>query len=79
MAKPHILVIEDDEDIRELVGYNLEKEGFRVVQAESGEKGLKAANEKLPNLIILDLMLPDMDGFGSAAGSSSSLRHSRFR
>lgn len=63
MAKLHALAIEDDEDILELISYNLEKEGFRVTRADSGEKGLKAAREKNPNLAILDLMLPDIDGF----------------
>jgi len=57
-----ILVIEDEEDIRELVRYNLEQENFSVSEAESGEAGLKAATQKKPDLILLDLMLPGKDG-----------------
>ena len=62
MAKEQILVIEDEEDILALVHYNLAKEGFRVQTATSGEDGLKAAQETPPDLILLDLMLPGMDG-----------------
>lgn len=57
-----ILIIEDEEDIRELVRYNLERERFRVIGAASGEEGLKKALEKPPALILLDLMLPGKDG-----------------
>ncbi len=62
MSKEHILVIEDEEDILALVHYNLSREGFRVSCAQSGEEGLKAARELAPDLIVLDLMLPGMDG-----------------
>lgn len=62
MAKTQILIIEDEEDIRELVRYNLERENFSVSEAESGEAGLKAASQKKPDLILLDLMLPGKDG-----------------
>ncbi|MDK2858022.1 MAG: two-component system, OmpR family, phosphate regulon response regulator PhoB [Verrucomicrobiota bacterium] len=62
MAKKQILVIEDEEDIRELVRYNLEREGFGVLEAESGEDGLNAAAQNKPDLILLDLMLPGKDG-----------------
>ena len=57
-----ILVVDDEEDIRELVRYNLSKAGFNVVTAASGEEGLLSAQEIKPNLIILDIMLPGMDG-----------------
>ncbi len=60
--KRQILVIEDEEDIRELVRYNLEQENFAVTEAESGEAGLKAVLRKAPDLILLDLMLPGKDG-----------------
>jgi len=60
--KQGILIIEDDEDIRELVRYNLERENFAVTVAESGEEGLKAVAKKKPDLILLDLMLPGKDG-----------------
>jgi len=62
MAKEKILVIEDEEDILELVRYNLTKEGYIITGATSGEKGLKAIDKELPDLIILDLMLPKIDG-----------------
>jgi len=62
MAKESILVVEDEEDILELVKYNLAKEGYRVNGAASGEVGLKTARSTLPDLIVLDLMLPGIDG-----------------
>ena len=62
MAKEHILVVEDEDDIQELVRYNLAKEGYRVAQALSGEEGFKAAKSHSPDLIVLDLMLPGLDG-----------------
>ena len=62
MAKEHILVVEDEEDILELVRYNLMKEGYRVTGVLTGEEGLKAARSQPPDLIVLDLMLPGMDG-----------------
>jgi two-component system phosphate regulon response regulator PhoB len=61
-AKTQILIIEDEEDIRELVRYNLERENFAVIEAESGEAGLKSVSQKKPDLILLDLMLPGKDG-----------------
>lgn len=62
MAKTNILIIEDEEDIRELVKYNLQRENFDVLEAESGEEGLKLAERVPPDLILLDLMLPGKDG-----------------
>lgn len=61
-TKTQILIIEDEEDIRELVRYNLERENFSVSEAGSGEAGLKAVAHKKPDLILLDLMLPGKDG-----------------
>jgi len=63
MARPSILVIEDEPDILELVRYNLAKEGYGVVGAETGEDGLAEARAQVPDLILLDLMLPGVDGF----------------
>src|SRR5690349_11848905 len=57
-----VLVVEDEPDIRELVKYNLEREGFHVVEAENGEQGLAAVQRDKPALVLLDLMLPGMDG-----------------
>ena len=60
--KKHILVIEDEEDVIELLRYNLTREGFGVATATRGETGLQAVLQKRPDLILLDLMLPGMNG-----------------
>lgn len=57
-----ILIVEDEQDIRELLAYNLEKEGYATVQAADGKEGLELARSRKPDLILLDLMLPKMDG-----------------
>jgi len=62
MAKENILVVDDEEDILELVRYNLAKEGYRVTGVGSGEDCLKVARVDNPDLIVLDLMLPGLDG-----------------
>jgi two-component system phosphate regulon response regulator PhoB len=62
MSKEKILVIEDEEDILELLEYNLRKEGYAVTCVTSGEEGLERAASGTPDLILLDLMLPGMDG-----------------
>jgi two-component system alkaline phosphatase synthesis response regulator PhoP len=62
VAKETILVVEDEEDILELLRYNLAKEGYGVIGAATGEEALKAARERLPDLVLLDLMLPGLDG-----------------
>jgi two-component system phosphate regulon response regulator PhoB len=62
MAKCKILVVEDDEDIRELVRFNLVREGHRVFAVSTGEEALDLARKERPDLIVLDLMLPGMDG-----------------
>lgn len=62
MAKTSILVVDDEEDIRELVGFNLAKEGYELLFASTGEKALETAQTKLPGLVVLDLMLPGVDG-----------------
>lgn len=60
MAK--ILIIDDEEDIRTLLEYNLKKEGFEVLTAENGEQGIEVAKTFVPDLIVLDVMMPGMDG-----------------
>ncbi len=60
--QPVILVVEDDDDIRELVAFSLEEEGYRVEQAADGLRGQDMAETIKPDLIILDLMLPGRDG-----------------
>jgi two-component system alkaline phosphatase synthesis response regulator PhoP len=62
LNKELVLVIDDEVHILELIKYNLEKEGYRVITCETGEQGLEAIEREAPNLLILDLMLPDIDG-----------------
>ena len=62
MAKETILLIEDEKNIAELVKYNLEQEGFLMQHASRGDTGLEQARKSKPDLIILDLMLPGLDG-----------------
>lgn len=57
-----ILIVDDEDDILEFVGYNLRKEGYQVYTATNGRNAIKIAKEKLPHLIILDVMMPEMDG-----------------
>ena len=60
--KNRILIIEDESDIGELLEYNLQKEGYDTILANNGESGLEIARKEKPNLLILDLMLPGIDG-----------------
>ena len=62
MKREKILAIEDEPDILELIHYNLEREGFRVLTARDGEDGMRIARQESPDLVLLDLMLPAMDG-----------------
>lgn len=62
MYKKTVLVVEDEEDILELLTFNLTREGFKVVGMVSGEEGLKAARTLRPDLLVLDLMLPGLNG-----------------
>jgi two-component system, OmpR family, alkaline phosphatase synthesis response regulator PhoP len=62
MVRQAVLVVEDEEDIRELVSYNLLKEGYQVAGVASGEDALAAVQSKTPDLILLDIMLPGLDG-----------------
>lgn len=62
MARERLLIIEDEEDIQELIKVNLSGEGYSCLCADSGEEGLNKAVSDLPELILLDLMLPGMDG-----------------
>ena len=58
-----VLVVDDEEDIVEFVSYNLQLEGYEIFRAGNGMEALNQARKHLPDLILLDLMLPDMDGF----------------
>ncbi len=62
MARNTILVVDDEQDILELLRYNLTAQGYDVLTAETGEKALETARKKNPSLIVLDLMLPGIDG-----------------
>lgn len=62
MANAKILIVDDEPDILEFLQYNLEKEGYSVFVADNGAKGLEEAKRLLPDLIILDIMMPEMDG-----------------
>ena len=57
-----ILLVDDEPDILEIVAYNLSSEGYNVITAENGAAGVRLAKEKKPQLIILDVMMPEMDG-----------------
>lgn len=63
MAHEKILVVEDEKNLSKLLRYNLEKEGYRALISEDGEAGLEAFKKEKPDLVILDLMLPKLDGF----------------
>jgi two-component system phosphate regulon response regulator PhoB len=62
MARPRILIIEDERGLTDVLTYNLQREGYDVIVAHDGQEGLRKAQMQLPDLIILDLMLPTMDG-----------------
>ncbi|MBT3242946.1 MAG: response regulator transcription factor [Bacteroidetes bacterium] len=57
-----ILLVDDEPDILEFIGYNLEKEGFQVLKALNGREAIEVAKRELPQIIILDVMMPEMDG-----------------
>ncbi|MBL1280672.1 MAG: response regulator transcription factor [Fluviicola sp.] len=57
-----ILIIDDESDIREILGYNLKKEGYKVFSASNGVEGISIAKKEHPDLILLDVMMPEMDG-----------------
>lgn len=62
MAREHILIVDDEEDVLELVRYNLDKNGYKTETVTTGEDALIKAKSKVPDLLILDLMLPGIDG-----------------
>ena len=57
-----ILIIDDEADIRDILSYNLKKEGYGVLTAENGKHGIEIAKKNIPDLILLDIMVPEMDG-----------------
>ena len=62
IERKKIIVIEDEEDIAELLNYNLKKNGYQPIWAATGEEGLQLVKSEQPHLILLDLMLPGLDG-----------------
>ena len=62
MSKARIVIVEDEPDIAEIITYNLTREGFSVEHAEHGTEGLELIKASKPDLAILDIMLPGMDG-----------------
>jgi DNA-binding response OmpR family regulator len=60
---PKILIVEDDRFLRELIARKLKNEGFEVLEAVDGEEGFKRIKEEKPDLVLLDLILPGIDGF----------------
>lgn len=57
-----VLLVDDEQDIIEIISYNLEKEGYQVLTARNGKEAIEKAKKELPHLIILDVMMPEMDG-----------------
>jgi len=57
-----ILIIEDDKDIRDLISFNLSKNGYKTILSRDGEKGIEKAKNEKPDLVLLDLMLPGIHG-----------------
>jgi len=62
MAKETILIVDDEQDIIELIKYNLKNEGYSILTAQTGEQAIKIARQSQPDLMVLDLMLPGIDG-----------------
>jgi two-component system alkaline phosphatase synthesis response regulator PhoP len=62
MNKQKVLLVDDEQDILDLIGFNLEKEGFEVFTANNGRDGLELARKNNPDLVLLDVMMPGMDG-----------------
>jgi len=62
LSKQTILVVDDEQDLLDLIEYNLKKEGFDVLKAENGQQGIDIAKENKPDLVLLDIMMPKMDG-----------------
>ncbi len=74
---PHILVIEDETDISTLLDFNLTREGYRVTIAATGESGLSLARSHLPDLVVLDLMLPGTSGMDVCRSLKSDAQTNR--
>jgi len=62
LSKQTILVVDDEQDLLDLIEYNLRQEGYDVIKAENGKDGIQMAKEHMPDLVLLDIMMPQMDG-----------------
>ena len=69
-----ILIVEDEQSIVDILSFNLTKEGYDTLEAMDGPTGLQLALEQDPDLVLLDLMLPGMSGFGRTTISPSPLK-----
>ncbi len=77
MPPQTVLIVEDEQDIRELLAFNLSREGFGVLEAANGLRGLELAGEKLPYIIRLDVMMPEMDGLSVCRALQRDARTAR--
>ncbi len=77
MPKETLLVVDDEQDLLELIAYNLKKEGYNVLTCDNGREGIALAKEHHPDLILLDIMMPDMNGIEVCRElkNDSELRH----
>ena len=64
--KKKILIVEDEQDIREIIKISLMQDGFQVIEANNGKDAIKLAKEEKPDLITMDIMMPNIDGFQAA-------------
>ena len=60
-----ILLVDDEKDILEFLGYNLKNEGFKIYTASTGRDAIRVANEVKPHLVLMDVMMPEMDGIAA--------------
>ena len=70
-----VLIVEDEKNIVDILGFNLQREGYTTLEAYDGEDGLKKAQEEKPDLILLDVMLPKMNGFDVCRALRESHNH----
>ena len=72
-AQKTILIVEDEKNIVDILRFNLQREGYRTVEAYDGADGLEKARKENPDLILLDVMLPKMIGFDAASGRGAAV------
>jgi two-component system phosphate regulon response regulator PhoB len=69
--QPHVLIVEDEEAQREVLAYNLEAEGFAVSRAQNGDEALLLVDEDMPDIIVLDWMMPNLSNPGASPAPRS--------